>query len=40
MSSKDVNEAQKHIARIRQDFTASQRVKDTLNNSIQILAVL
>ena len=33
-----VNEPRAHIERIRKDFQASKRVKDSLNNSIQALA--
>lgn len=33
-----VNNNQEHIRKIREDFQASQRVKDSLNNSIQTLA--
>jgi|GEM_PF-895650 len=33
-----VSEPRTHIERIRKDFEASQRVKDSLNNSIQALA--
>jgi hypothetical protein len=33
-----VDNCQEHIAKIRKDFQASQRVKDSLNNSIQALS--
>lgn len=33
-----VDNCQEHIAKIRDDFQATQRVKDSLNNSIQALA--
>ena len=33
-----VNNQREHIRKIRDDFQASQRIKDSLNNSIQALA--